>query len=102
LLARWPALRALLRCFLPGGPPGLPFGVLESPGFFCFAIRVRIEACPYVGLPGHLGFGHFTSSTYSPAIRPSPRSVRLYITTARFAPQNGQRSRAAADRMRRA
>jgi hypothetical protein len=28
----------LLRCFLPGGPPELPFGVLESPGFFNFAI----------------------------------------------------------------
>jgi hypothetical protein len=29
-------LRALRLCFFPGGPPGLPEGVLASPGFFCF------------------------------------------------------------------
>ena len=38
-LARLLAFRALLRCFLPGGPPELPFGVLESPGRFNFAIN---------------------------------------------------------------
>src|SRR5207248_6741133 len=27
-------LRALRLCFFPGGPPGLPEGVLASPGFF--------------------------------------------------------------------
>ena len=27
-------LRALLRCFFPGGPPSLPRGVLALPGFF--------------------------------------------------------------------
>jgi hypothetical protein len=37
-LERFLLFRALLRCFLPGGPPALPFGVLESPGFFTFAI----------------------------------------------------------------
>jgi hypothetical protein len=35
---RLPAFRALLRCFFPGGPPALPFGVLGSPGFFNLAI----------------------------------------------------------------
>ncbi len=29
-------LRALPLCFFPGGPSGLPEGVLASPGFFCF------------------------------------------------------------------
>ena|SRR6185503_14906492 len=33
-----PLRRALDRCFLPGGPPELPRGVLASPGFFCFAM----------------------------------------------------------------
>jgi len=37
-LERFLPFRALLRCFLPGGPPALPFGVLESPGFFTLAI----------------------------------------------------------------
>jgi hypothetical protein len=37
-LVRFLPFRARLRCFLPGGPPELPLGVLESPGFFIFAI----------------------------------------------------------------
>jgi hypothetical protein len=34
----WLLLRALRRCFLPGGPPVPPGGVLASPHFFCFAM----------------------------------------------------------------
>jgi hypothetical protein len=41
-----PDFRALPRCFFPGGPPGLPDGVLASPGFFCFPM---IQDC-YVRL----------------------------------------------------
>jgi hypothetical protein len=47
----FPLLRALLRCFFPGGPSGLPAGVLLSPFFFSLAIsdptpptRTRYEA----------------------------------------------------------
>lgn len=31
-------LRAFAFCFFPGGPSGLPDGVVASPGFFCFPI----------------------------------------------------------------
>ena len=42
-------LRALLRCFFPGGPAGLPDGVLASPGFFF---------CPVTSAYGSsIGFG---------------------------------------------
>jgi hypothetical protein len=34
----FPLLRALLRCFFPGGPSGLPAGVLLSPFFFSLAM----------------------------------------------------------------
>ena len=43
LPGRFLLFRARLRCFLPGGPPELPFGVLESPGRFIFAIKVSVE-----------------------------------------------------------
>jgi hypothetical protein len=51
------------------------------------------------GSPGHCGFGHRTWSRCSPAIRPSPRSVGLYVTSAPLAPQNGHRSRFTSDRI---
>jgi hypothetical protein len=37
-----PLLRALDLCFLPGGPPELPRGMLLSPGFLSLAIRVSV------------------------------------------------------------
>lgn len=53
-------LRALPRCFFPGGPPGLPDGVLASPGFFCFPIAAGyvsidgfVSAAAPVSLPTH-------------------------------------------------
>jgi hypothetical protein len=36
--------RAFDRCFLPGGPPGPPRGMLASPGFFCFAMGPSLRA----------------------------------------------------------
>ena len=36
-------LRALDRCFLPGGPPELPRGMLLSPGFLSFAITASLR-----------------------------------------------------------
>src|SRR4051794_11745750 len=52
-----PLRRALDRCFLPGGPPELPRGVLESPGFFCLAMpdTLRSESLPGSAPPGRAG-----------------------------------------------
>jgi len=45
-------LRALRRCFFPGGPSALPEGVLALPGFFCFPMTAAYGS-PILGKAWH-------------------------------------------------
>jgi hypothetical protein len=45
-------LQALPFCFFPGGPPGLPVGVLASPGFFWFPMTAGYVS-PILGKSWH-------------------------------------------------